>query len=422
MFVDNVTISIRAGNGGDGAVSFLRAKYVPNGGPDGGDGGNGGNVIFAATKNKNTLLDFKYVKKFEATDGDKGSGRLKNGKNGKDVVIEVPCGTIIKDARTNNILADLVNDGERYLALKGGRGGKGNNFFKTSTRQAPHFSQLGEKSAAYKVVLELKTIADIALVGKPNVGKSTLLSVISNAKPKIADYEFTTLQPNLGVAEYNGNSFVVADIPGLIEGANTGAGLGHDFLSHIERTRLIVHVIDGSGYYGNDPVADYDMINVELKKFSEHLSKLPQIVVLSKMDLIENSAEIVNKMQKHAGKNILVLPISSITNQNIEILLQEIVKKLKTLPVPAPFAAEQAQLHSEDISSVEIKKMGENKFILTGGYLENLQRGIVFSDPASSAYFHHRLKADGILDKLKDFGVKDGDTVIMGTLEFEMVE
>ena len=263
MNLDKVTITIKSGNGGNGKVSFHREKFVEKGGPDGGDGGNGGSIFFVADKSKNTLIDFQYVKKFEAENGEGGHGKLQHGKNGKDVYIKVPCGTIIKDSSTNQILADMCEDGYTYMALKGGKGGMGNNFYKTPTRQSPRFSQLGEVTKAYKVTLELKTIADVALVGKPNVGKSTLLSVISNAKPKIADYEFTTLSPNLGVVKIYDDSFIVADIPGLIDGASEGAGLGHEFLAHIERTRLVVHVIDASEFYGNDIVEDYKTINKE---------------------------------------------------------------------------------------------------------------------------------------------------------------
>ncbi|MCQ2556254.1 MAG: GTPase ObgE, partial [Clostridia bacterium] len=268
MNEDRVIISIKSGNGGSGKVSFHREKFVERGGPDGGDGGHGGSIYFVADANKNTLIDFQYTKKFEAENGGPGGGKMQSGKNGQDVYIKVPCGTVIKDAKTNQILMDMYEDGQVYLALPGGRGGKGNNFFKSPTRQSPRFSQLGETTDVYKVVLELKTIADVALVGKPNVGKSTLLSVISNAKPKIADYEFTTLSPNLGVVKFYDDAFVVADIPGLIDGASEGAGLAHEFLAHIERTRLVVHVIDASGYYGNDIVEDYLTINNELKKYN----------------------------------------------------------------------------------------------------------------------------------------------------------
>lgn len=421
MFVDKVEISIKSGDGGDGVVSFLREKYIPNGGPDGGNGGNGGSVIFEATKNKNTLIDFKYVKKFEATAGENGGSHLCSGKNGKDIVIQVPCGTIIKDAESDDILADMFADGDKYIALQGGRGGKGNDFFKSSTRQAPHFSQLGEKTKFYKIKLELKTIADVALVGKPNVGKSTLLSVISNAKPKIADYNFTTLSPNLGVVKYYDDSFVVADIPGLIEGASEGAGLGHDFLAHIERTRLIVHVIDASGYYGNDPVKDYKVINKELKSFNKYLSTLPQIVALTKVDLLPEDSKVIENF-KSKVKNVEIVPICSITKQNINTLLKAINEKLKTLPPPQPIQVEKRELHIQDTSSVVIEKIGDDTYKVSGGYIENLQRGIVFSDPQSQSYFQHRLEKDGIIDKIRAQGAVDGDTIIFGDQQFVLVD
>ena len=420
MNLDKVTISIKSGNGGSGKVSFHREKYVEKGGPDGGDGGNGGSIIFVANKNKNTLLDFQYEKKFEAENGSGGAGKLQSGKNGKDLYIQVPCGTVIKDASTNQVLADLIEDGQTYLALKGGRGGKGNNFFKSPTRQSPRFSQLGEVTKTYKVTLELKTIADVALVGKPNVGKSTLLSVISNAKPKIADYEFTTLSPNLGVVKFYDDSFVVADIPGLIDGASEGAGLGHEFLAHIERTRLVVHVIDASGYYGNDIVEDYKTINNELKKYNERLSTLPQIVVFTKLDLIDNIDEKIKYFKSKIKDKVTIVPISSITRKNVDELVKTIYEKLKTLPKSEPIPVEQTELAIKDTTSVKIDQLAPHVFELSGGYLDNLQRGIVFNDTQSLAYFQMRLEKDGIMDKLKQAGVVDGDTVVFGSLQYEI--
>ena len=420
MNLDKVTISIKSGDGGSGKVSFHREKYVEKGGPDGGDGGNGGSVYFIANKNKNTLLDFQYEKKFEAENGSGGAGKLQSGKNGKDLYIQVPCGTVIKDTTTNQVLADLVEDGQTYLALRGGRGGKGNNFFKSPTRQSPRFSQLGEVTKTYKVTLELKTIADVALVGKPNVGKSTLLSVISNAKPKIADYEFTTLSPNLGVVKFYDDSFVVADIPGLIDGASEGAGLGHEFLAHIERTRLVVHVIDASGYYGNDIVEDYKTINNELKKYNSRLSALPQIVVFTKLDLIDNIDDKIKYFKSKIKDKVTIVPISSITRKNVDELVKTIYEKLKTLPKSEPIPVEQTELAVKDTTSVKIDQLAPHVFELSGGYLDNLQRGIVFNDSQSLAYFQMRLEKDGIMDKLKDAGVVDGDTVVFGSLQYEI--
>ena len=420
MNLDKVTITIKSGNGGSGKVSFHREKYVEKGGPDGGDGGNGGSVYFVADKSKNTLIDFQYEKRFEAENGSGGMGKLQNGKNGKDIYIKVPCGTVIKDAETNQILIDMYEDGQTYLALKGGRGGKGNNFFKTPTRQAPRFSQLGETTKPYKVILELKTIADVALVGKPNVGKSTLLSVISNAKPKIADYEFTTLSPNLGVVKFYDDSFVVADIPGLIDGASEGAGLGHEFLAHIERTRLVIHVIDASGYYGNDIVDDYKVINNELKKYNKKLSKLPQIVVFTKLDLIDNIDEKISYFKSKVKDKVDIIPISSITRKNVDMLVKKIYEKLKTLPKSEPLPVEQTTLAKIDKTSVVITKLEPHVYELSGGYLENLQRGIVFNDSQSLSYFQQRLEKDGIMEKLKQAGMQDGDTIVFGNLQFEI--
>ena len=420
MNLDKVTISIKAGNGGSGAVSFHREKFVEKGGPDGGDGGKGGSIFFVADKNKNTLLDFQYTKKYEAENGASGSGCLRNGKDGKSVYISVPLGTVIKDATTGQVLADMLEDGMQYEALKGGRGGKGNNWFKTPTRQSPRFSQLGEQCKAYKVTLELKTIADVALVGKPNVGKSTLLSVISNAKPKIADYEFTTLTPNLGVVKFYDDSFVVADIPGLIDGASEGAGLGHEFLAHIERTRLVVHVIDASGFYGNDIVEDYNIINKELKQYNEKLAKLPQIVVFTKLDLIDNIDEKIKEFRAKVKGNVKIVPISSITRKNVDELVKLIYEELKKLPKSEPIPIEQTELASKDVSSVNISCLAPHVYEVSGGYLENLQRNIVFSDTQSFNYFLQRLEKDGVLAKLQEAGAVDGDTVVFGSLSYEI--
>ena len=420
MNLDKVTITIKSGNGGSGKVSFHREKYEEKGGPDGGDGGKGGDIYFVADKSKNTLIDFQYTKRFEAENGSGGSGNLQNGKNGKDVYIKVPCGTVILDASTNQVLADMYEDGQTYLALAGGRGGKGNNFFKSPTRQSPRFSQLGEVTKPYKVTLQLKTIADVALVGKPNVGKSTLLSVISNAKPKIADYEFTTLTPNLGVVKIYDDSFVVADIPGLIDGASEGAGLGHEFLAHIERTRLVVHVIDASGYYGNDIVEDYKTINKELKKYNETLAKRPQIVVFTKLDLVDDIDEKIKYFKSKIRDKVTIIPISSITRKNVDELIKTIYEKLKTLPKSKPIPVEQTQLAKIDTTSVVITKLEPHVFELSGGYLDNLQRGIVFNDSRSLAYFQMRLEKDGIMDKLKEAGVVDGDTIVFGNLQYEI--
>lgn len=418
--IDKVKIKIKAGNGGSGKVSFRRDGMNALGGPDGGDGGNGGSIIFVADKNLNTLQNFEFVKKFEATNGLAGGSNHCKGKDGIDKIIYVPIGTVIKDNSTHKVLCDLYEDGQTYLALKGGRGGKGNSFFKTPTRRAPSFSQLGEECDWYTVELELKLIADVALVGKPNVGKSTFLSVISNAKPKIANYEFTTLEPNLGVVKMYGDSFVVADIPGLIEGASLGAGLGHEFLAHIERTRLVLHIIDGSSYYGNDPKEDYLLICEELKKYNKSLAKRPQIVVLTKMDLVDDVQSVIDDLKTVVNGDIFA--ISSITKMNVENLLNEVYNRLKKLPKRKPIKVEQTALKIEDNSSLDITKDDDGVYVVTGGYIKNLQRGIVFSDPQSLSYFQYKLEADGVMDKLKKAGVKPGDTLKFGDLQFEYYE
>jgi len=314
----------------------------------------------------------------------------------------------------------MYEDGYTYCSLKGGRGGKGNNFFKSPTCQSPRFSQLGEVTKTYKVTLELKTIADVALVGKPNVGKSTLLSVISNAKPKIADYEFTTLSPNLGVVKIYDDSFVVADIPGLIDGASEGAGLGHEFLAHIERTRLVVHVIDASSYYGNDIVDDYKTINKELKKYNEKLSKLPQIVAFTKLDLVDNVEEKIAYFKSKIKDKVEIVPISSVTRKNVDDLIKKVYSTLSSLPKSEPIPVEQTELEKKDTTSVKIDRLDGHEWRLSGGYLENLQRGIVFNDTQSLAYFQLRLQKDGIMDMLKEAGVEDGDTIHFGSLQYEI--
>ena len=377
MFLDRVTITIKAGDGGDGHTSFFRSKLVMNGGPDGGDGGKGGDVVFVADEGLNTLYGFTYKKKFVATNGNNGEKQLKRGHDGKDVVISVPCGTVIKDDQSGLIIADLTENGQKFIALKGGLGGRGNNFFKSPTRQSPHFSQTGEKTQAKKVILELKTIADVGLVGFPNVGKSTLLSVISNANPKIANYPFTTIYPNLGMVAHNGTSFVVADIPGLIEGASEGAGLGHYFLRHVERVRVIVHMVDISEIEGRDAVDDYEKINAELKNYSQELSSVPQIVVATKVDLLDEetlNTRIQNFTKKTGQKPIL---LSSIMHKGLEQLLDKITEVLATTPKKPAQQVELENFDVKDKSSLNIIKREENIFEVVGGFIDNLIRGVV---------------------------------------------
>ena len=422
MFLDRVKITIKAGNGGNGAVSFYRSKLTMNGGPDGGDGGKGGSVIFVADEGLNTLYGFSFKKKFVATDGEKGDKKHKKGADGQSVYIKVPCGTVILDAESEKVIADLVQNGQEFVALGGGFGGHGNEYYKTPTRQAPRFSQTGEIVKEKQVILELKSIADVGLVGYPNVGKSTLLSVISNANPKIANYHFTTIYPNLGMSVYKGNSFVVADIPGLIDGASEGVGLGHYFLKHVERVRVIVHLVDISGSEGRDPVEDYFNINRELEKYSSKLTKVPQIVALTKTDLLQPE-ELEQKIKEFEQKTkVNVDPICSIIHEGVDELLGKVWQVLQKTPKPAPIDIELKDFDTKDKQSFEIVKIDEETYEVKGGLVDNMIRGIVLSDPTSFAYFQNALKKFGIIQKLKDEGMKDGDTVIIKDISFTYEE
>ena len=349
MFTDYTKLIIKAGAGGNGAVTYRREKYVAAGGPDGGDGGKGGDVYFKVDKDKNTLIDFRYNKKYKAENGQHCSGSKCNGKYGQDIYIGVPRGTVIKDAQTGKILADLSEPDQVELILKGGRGGKGNMHFATATRQAPRFAQDGERGEEKEIILELKLLADVGLLGFPNVGKSTFLSTVTDARPKIADYQFTTLEPNLGVVKSkNGEGFVIADIPGIIEGASEGVGLGLQFLRHIERTRLLLHLVDVSGASGRNPVEDFNVINEELKKYSEKLSQRKQIIVASRADIIQDE-ELYNELEKLSKeKNMELFKISSVTGEGIKELLDYVSKILKDLPKEDLFEAEDRVVYTLD--------------------------------------------------------------------------
>lgn len=423
MFLDRVKISCKAGCGGNGSVSFHRDKMTANGGPDGGNGGKGGDVYFVATGNLNTLYSFKFKKKWIAGDGECGGKKMSSGKSGADLIIEVPVGTVIREAKEGRVLADMSEDGKKVRILCGGKGGRGNAFYATSTRQSPHFSQSGEQTEAFEILLELKTIADVGLVGFPNVGKSTLLSVITNARPKIANYHFTTVVPNLGVVQHGEDSFVVADIPGLIEGASEGAGLGHYFLRHIERVRVIVHMVDISACEDRDPYEDYIKINEELAKYSAILSKLEQILVFTKTDLLleEELEQNIAAFMKKLNQKIPHLCISSVAHRGLEQLKNQIWNVLERTPKPAPFEVETEQIDRRDTTSLFVDREGD-VFVVSGGLVDNLIRGIVLSDPASFAYFQKRLKDDGIHQMLLDEGIAEGDMVRIKDMEFEFVE
>ena len=414
MFTDYAKIYASAGKGGNGAVSFRREKYIAAGGPDGGDGGKGGDIYFEVDPDSNTLIDFRYKKKFKAENGNNGEGAHKYGKSGEDLYIKVPIGTIVKDAKTNEILADLSEKGQKELVLRGGRGGKGNSRFATATRQAPRFAQGGEEGEEKELILELKLLADVGLIGYPSVGKSTILSIVTAATPKIADYPFTTLVPNLGVVkpEY-GESFVIADIPGLIEGASEGVGLGTEFLRHIERTRLLLHVIDVSGLSGRDPIEDYYVINKELEKYSEKLAKRKQIIVANKIDSMQDP-EIYEKLEKLAKENNQELfKISAATGEGIKELMIEVSKILKTLPKEILIEKTENKkiytLEKEEEPYTIVKE--DDMFIVDGPAIRELMRKVNMEDNESLYYFQKKLNELGVNEKLKQAGVQEGDTV-----------
>ena len=419
MFVDRAIITIKAGDGGSGITSFIHYKGKVSGGPDGGDGGKGGDVIFVADKHLTTLADYYYKTKYVAENGTQGGSNNCFGKAGKDLVLRVPLGTIIKDRKTGGVIADMFVEGQSKVVLTGGDGGKGNARFANARRHAPHFSQTGEKTESTQVVLELKTIADVGLIGFPNVGKSTILSKITKARPKIANYHFTTLSPNLGVCDYYDNNFVVADIPGLIEGASDGAGLGIEFLRHIERTRMLVHVVDISGQEDRDPIEDYKKINLELKNYSKELAKVPQIIALNKCDYFGVEDKIKEFKSKVKGKKILL--VSAITGEGLEELKKEVYEKLCTLPPLKPLEFEEFNYVKPERLSYEIFKEGET-FVIEGTLVDVLKRNVVMDDMNSLAYLHKVLKDRGILAELRKMGANEKSTIIIGGEEFEFVD
>ena len=420
MFIDRAVITIKAGDGGNGITSFIHYKGKVSGGPDGGDGGKGGDVIFVADRHVSNLSEYYYKNKFVAENGKPGEPKDCFGKGGSDLVLKVPLGTVIKDKQTGNIIADMFTEGQEKIVLVGGDGGKGNARFKNARRHAPHFSQTGEKTEAKQVVLELKTIADVGLIGFPNVGKSTILSKITKARPKIADYHFTTLSPNLGVCQVFDEQFTVADIPGLIEGASEGLGLGTSFLKHIERTRMLVHVVDISGVEGRDPYEDYLKINAELKNYSKELSKVKQIIVANKCDMY-TAEENLKAFKQKLGKNKKVICLSAIQSEGIETLKQEIMKVLAKLPPVKPLEFEEFNYTKPERLDWEIFKEGET-FVVVGSLVEVLKRNVVMDDPHSLAYLQKVLKDRGIIDELRKMGAGDKSTVIIGGEEFEFID
>ncbi|WP_369281874.1 GTPase ObgE [Oscillibacter sp. GMB15532] len=420
-FIDKARITVRAGDGGNGVVSFHREKYVAAGGPDGGDGGKGGSVILQVDDNLSTLLDFRYKRKYSAPNGMDGQGARKSGKDGADLTIKVPRGTLVRDAETGEIIKDMSN-GKPYVLCKGGRGGWGNSHFATPTRQIPRFSKGGTPGQSHDILLELKLLADVGLVGFPNVGKSTLLSVVSRAQPKIANYHFTTLSPNLGVVYVGeGRSFVLADIPGIIEGASEGAGLGHDFLRHIDRCRLLIHVVDVSGSEGRDPVEDFDAINAELIQYSADLEKRPQIVAANKIDVMEDP-ENLERLRKHVEKlGYPLFEISAAAHQGVDGLMNKVSEQLSTLPpivvyepeyVPRPPVIDYSQ-------PLDIQRTDDGIWVVDGPWLQRLMSNVNLNDYESRMYFDRTLRDSGLYQRLEEMGIHDGDTVSLYDYEFE---
>ncbi|PNT93861.1 GTPase ObgE [Clostridium thermosuccinogenes] len=423
MFIDSARIYVEAGNGGNGAVSFHREKYIAAGGPDGGDGGKGGDVIFVADEGVRTLVDFRYKRKYKAESGQNGGSSNCTGRNGSDLIIKVPAGTIIKDEETGRILADLVKPGQKAVIAKGGRGGKGNQHFATSTRQVPNFAKAGDAGESRWIILELKLLADVGLIGYPNVGKSTILSMVTAARPKIANYHFTTLNPNLGVVSLGeGNSFVMADIPGLIEGAHEGVGLGINFLKHVERTKLLLHVIDIAAVEGRDPVQDFEVINGELKEYNPALAEKPQIIALNKSDITGAEENAKRFMEIIGGRGYKIFTISAATNKGLDELMRYIYEVLKDLPdvILTEDTDDEIVYTAKEEKPFEIRKEGD-VYIVEGNWVRKLVGSTNFDNYESLQYFQRAIKRKGIVDELEKMGISEGDTVKMYDLEFDYV-
>ena len=421
MFSDTAVIKVKAGDGGNGAVTFHREKYVASGGPDGGDGGRGGSVVFVADDGINTLSDFRYKRKYVAENGQDGSGKRCSGKDGQPLVIRVPRGTVVRDAETREIICDMSGD-EDFILAKGGNGGWGNKHFATPTRQVPRFAKAGLPGQSREVILELKLLADVGLVGFPNVGKSTLLSVVTRAQPKIANYHFTTLSPNLGVVPMEeGQSFVLADIPGIIEGASEGAGLGHDFLRHIDRCRLLIHVVDVSGSEGRDPVADFDAICAELERWSPELASRPMLVAANKVDIMEDP-ELLDRLRTHvAERGCPLYEMSAATHQGTQELMYAAAAELAKLPPILVYEPTYVERPPEiDTSApLDIVRDDDGTWLVDGPWLRQLMANVNFNDYESRNWFDKRLREAGVFQQLEDMGIKDGDPICLYNLEFE---
>lgn len=427
MFADRAKIYVRSGKGGDGHVSFRREKYVPNGGPDGGDGGRGGDVIFVVDEGLNTLTDFRHIRKYKAQDGEQGGKRNCRGKDGEDIIIKVPAGTVIKEAESGKVIADMSGDNTRQILLKGGRGGNGNQHYATSTMQAPKYAQPGQPAQELELALELKVIADVGLVGFPNVGKSTFLSRVTNARPKIANYHFTTLNPNLGVVDLDGaKGFVIADIPGLIEGASEGVGLGHEFLRHIERTKVIIHIVDAASTEGRDPVADIYAINKELENYNEEIAKRPQVIAANKIDAIyevEEENPIDRIKNEFEPQGMKVFPISAVSGEGLKELLYYVSSVLDTMEdKPTVFEQEYFPelecVGSNDPFTVEYDAEAQ-EYVVEGPRIEKMLGYTNLDSEKGFVFFQNFLKDTGILDQLEELGIKEGDTVRMYGLSFD---
>lgn len=422
MFIDKARIFVKSGNGGNGAVSFRREKYVPAGGPDGGDGGNGASVIFEVDLGLRTLMDFKYQRKYVAEHGEDGSKKRKAGRNGEDLILKVPPGTIIRDEATGLVIADLKEEGDRAVVAKGGRGGKGNQHFANAVRQAPAFARSGSDGVEKWVVLELKMIADVGLLGFPNVGKSTFLSVVTKAKPKIANYHFTTLTPNLGVVQTKfGDSFVLADIPGLIEGAAEGVGLGHDFLRHVERTKVLIHIVDISGLEGRDALEDFDKINDELKLYNEKLATRPQVVVANKMDILEDESIFEEFKNELEGRGYKVFKMSAATRQGVDDVIayvSELLKEAEEIELVSEEEMFRPELDEQQDEGLQID-IEDGVYVVTGKSLRRIMYSVNFDDMESLQYFQKAMESQGVFDRLREMGIEDGDTVRIYEIEFE---
>lgn len=426
MFADRATIYVRSGKGGDGHVSFRREKYVPDGGPDGGDGGRGGDVIFQVDEGLNTLTDFRHIRKYQAQDGEPGGKKNCRGKNGSDIIIKVPAGTVIKEANSGKVITDMSGDNKRIVLLTGGRGGNGNQHYATPTMQAPKYAQPGQPAKELTLQLELKVIADVGLVGFPNVGKSTFLSRVTNARPKIANYHFTTLNPNLGVVDFeDGDGFVIADIPGLIEGASEGVGLGYEFLRHIERTKVMIHMVDAAGSEGRDPIADIYAINKELTAYNEEIAHRPQVIAANKTDLIyDGENEIIEKLRKEfEPRGMKVFPISAVSGKGVKELLYYVREELRGLD-EKPIVFEQEYFPDEMLLTGDEpytvtydEETGE--YVVEGSRIEKMLGYTNLESEKGFVFFQNFLKENGILQELIDMGIQEGDTVRMYGLSFD---